>query len=78
MSKINKLVLAYSGGLDTSVAVRWIAEKYDCEVICYCADIGQEEDLEGAIMAFRPCNFKRTQPISTNRCSSQIPLVILD
>jgi argininosuccinate synthase len=43
-----KVVLAYSGGLDTSVAVRWIAETYACEVICFCADIGQDEDLEAA------------------------------
>jgi argininosuccinate synthase len=45
---VRKVVLAYSGGLDTSVAVRWIKEKYQCEVICYCADVGQNEDLEGA------------------------------
>ncbi|MGE0546423.1 MAG: argininosuccinate synthase [Kofleriaceae bacterium] len=43
-----KIVLAYSGGLDTSVAVRWIAETYKCEVVCYCADVGQNEDLEAA------------------------------
>ena len=48
MANVRKLVLAYSGGLDTSVAIRWIAEKYDCEVITYCADVGQGEDLEGA------------------------------
>ncbi len=48
MSTVRKVVLAYSGGLDTSVAVRWIAERYDCEIICYCADVGQQEDLEGA------------------------------
>ncbi|ACY13031.1 argininosuccinate synthase [Haliangium ochraceum] len=48
MSNVRKVVLAYSGGLDTSVAVRWIAETYGCEVICYCADVGQGEDLEGA------------------------------
>jgi argininosuccinate synthase len=42
---MKKIVLAYSGGLDTSVAIRWIAEKYGCEVIAYCADVGQEEDL---------------------------------
>jgi argininosuccinate synthase len=48
MSQARKVVLAYSGGLDTSVAVRWIAERYGCEVICYCADVGQEEDLEAA------------------------------
>jgi len=43
-----KVVLAYSGGLDTSVAVRWLLETYKCEVICFCADVGQDEDLEGA------------------------------
>jgi argininosuccinate synthase len=45
---IRKVVLAYSGGLDTSVAVRWIAERYRCEVVCFCADVGQDEDLEAA------------------------------
>jgi argininosuccinate synthase len=48
MSQVRKVVLAYSGGLDTSVAVRWIAETYGCEIICFCADVGQEEDLEAA------------------------------
>src|SRR4051794_3020895 len=43
-----KVVLAYSGGLDTSVAVRWIAETYGCEIVCFCADVGQNEDLEAA------------------------------
>jgi argininosuccinate synthase len=41
-----KIVLAYSGGLDTSVAIRWLAETYRCEVVAFCADIGQGEDLE--------------------------------
>jgi len=41
-----KIVLAYSGGLDTSVAIRWLKETYDCEVIAFCADVGQGEDLE--------------------------------
>ncbi len=45
--KINKVVLAYSGGLDTSVIVPWLKENYGCEVICYTADLGQEEELEG-------------------------------
>ncbi len=45
--KINKIVLAYSGGLDTSVMLRWIKEKYNCEVVCYCADVGQGEELDG-------------------------------
>src|SRR6188508_2957148 len=48
MSKnINKVVLAYSGGLDTSAMLLWIKEKYDCEVVCYCADVGQGEELTG-------------------------------
>jgi argininosuccinate synthase len=45
--KINKIVLAYSGGLDTSVMLRWIRERYGCEVVCYCADVGQGEELDG-------------------------------
>src|SRR3989304_5355706 len=43
---IKKLVLAYSGGLDTSVAITWIKERYGCEVIAFCADLGQGEDLK--------------------------------
>lgn len=43
--KLNKVVLAYSGGLDTSVCLRWIKETYGCEVIAYCADVGQGDDL---------------------------------
>jgi argininosuccinate synthase len=46
-SRIKKVVLAYSGGLDTSVIVPWLRENYDCEVICFCADIGQGEELSG-------------------------------
>lgn len=44
--KINKVVLAYSGGLDTSIAIKWLIETYGCEVIAYCADLGQEEDMK--------------------------------
>lgn len=44
--KISKVVLAYSGGLDTSVILKWLAETYDCEVIAFSADIGQEEELD--------------------------------
>lgn len=41
-----KIILAYSGGLDTSVAIKWLKEKYNAEVIAFCADIGQEENFE--------------------------------
>ncbi len=42
-----KIVLAYSGGLDTSVAIKWLRDRYDAEIIAYCADLGQGEDLDG-------------------------------
>jgi len=44
---VKKVVLAYSGGLDTSVIVPWLRQNYHCEVICFCADVGQAEELEG-------------------------------
>lgn len=43
---IKKVVIAYSGGLDTSVAIKWLKETYGCEIIAFCADLGQGEDLE--------------------------------
>ncbi|MBP7901298.1 MAG: argininosuccinate synthase [Spirochaetes bacterium] len=45
--KAKKVVLAYSGGLDTSVIVKWLLENYKCEVVCFAADVGQEEELDG-------------------------------
>lgn len=45
--KVKKVVLAYSGGLDTSVILTWLKENYGCEVICYTADVGQGEELSG-------------------------------
>jgi argininosuccinate synthase len=44
---IKKIVLAYSGGLDTSVMLHWLRARYGCEVVCYCADVGQGEELDG-------------------------------
>ncbi len=48
MSKVNKVVLAYSGGLDTSVIVKWLMETYNCEVVTFTADLGQGEEVEPA------------------------------
>ena len=48
MSKIKKVVLAYSGGLDTSVIAKWLQQTYDCEVVTFTADIGQGEEVEPA------------------------------
>ncbi|NDJ78641.1 MAG: argininosuccinate synthase [Chloroflexi bacterium] len=44
---MTKAVLAYSGGLDTSIIVPWLRHNYNCEVVCFCADLGQAEELDG-------------------------------
>ncbi|MBI2060467.1 MAG: argininosuccinate synthase [Nitrospirae bacterium] len=49
MEKVRKVVLAYSGGLDTSVILRWLIDTYGCDVVCFVADIGQKEDLALAV-----------------------------
>ncbi|HCZ16394.1 MAG TPA: argininosuccinate synthase, partial [Candidatus Accumulibacter sp.] len=48
MSKVNKAVLAYSGGLDTSVILKWLQDTYHCEVVTFTADVGQGDELEAA------------------------------
>ncbi len=45
--EIKKVVLAYSGGLDTSVIIPWLKENYNCEIIAVCADVGQKDELDG-------------------------------
>src|SRR5262245_31837622 len=47
-SGIKKVVLAYSGGLDTSIILKWLQETYGCEVVTFTADLGQGEELEPA------------------------------
>jgi argininosuccinate synthase len=47
MPKAKKVVLAYSGGLDTSIMIKWLKDNYHCEVICFAADVGQGEELKG-------------------------------
>ena len=47
-ANIEKVVLAYSGGLDTSIILKWLQEEYDCEVVTFTADIGQGEEVEPA------------------------------
>ena len=42
-----KVVLAYSGGLDTSVMIPWLKDHYDCEVVAMCANLGQADELDG-------------------------------
>ena len=45
--QLKKVVLAYSGGLDTSIIVPWLKNNYGCEVVCFCADMVQEVELDG-------------------------------
>ena len=45
--EVKKVVLAYSGGLDTTVILHWLKENYKCKVITFTADLGQEDELEG-------------------------------
>ena len=59
MDKIGKVVLAYSGGLDTSVILKWLQDTYGCEVITFTADIGQGEELEPAREKARMFGVKR-------------------
>ncbi len=44
--EVKKVVLAYSGGLDTSIILKWLKNEYGCEVICFTADVGQAEELD--------------------------------
>ena len=53
MKKKRKIVLAYSGGLDTSVILRWLQEKYNAEVITYTADIGQKIDKKKLLIMLK-------------------------
>ena len=46
--EVNKIVLAYSGGLDTSVILKWLQQTYDCEVVTFTANLGQGEEVEPA------------------------------
>ena len=50
MKKQKKIVLAYSGGLDTSIILKWLQENYKAEVICYTADIGQEINRKKSLL----------------------------
>ena len=59
MKKISKVVLAYSGGLDTSVILKWLQDVYDCEVVTFTADIGQGEEVEPARQKAKQCGVKQ-------------------
>ncbi len=56
---IKKIVLAYSGGLDTSVILKWLQETYQAEIIAFCADLGQGEDLQAIKAKARSLGVKK-------------------
>ncbi len=58
MSDVKKAVLAYSGGLDTSIILKWLQETYDCEVITFTADLGQGEEVEDARAKAATCGVR--------------------
>jgi len=64
-----KVALAYSGGLDTSVAIKWMEDNYGCEVIAVCIDVGQPDDLNDAMRRARR-SARRAHSSSMRRRSS--------
>ena len=58
MSEVKKAVLAYSGGLDTSVILKWLQDTYQCEVVTFTADLGQGEELEPARAKALQCGIR--------------------
>ncbi|MBL8432978.1 MAG: argininosuccinate synthase, partial [Dechloromonas sp.] len=58
MSDVKKAVLAYSGGLDTSVILKWLQDTYGCEVVTFTADLGQGEELEPARAKALQCGIR--------------------
>ena len=68
-----KVVLAYSGGLDTSVILRWLQETYGCEVVTFTADIGQGEELEPARAKAETLGVRDIRAVSTcTSCDSRL------
>ena len=71
MSNINKVVLAYSGGLDTSVIIPWLKENYGAEVIAVCVNLGQPEDYDA--VEKRPSSLVLLKRISSMRKKNLYP-----
>ena len=74
MKKNKKIVLAYSGGLDTSIILKWLQENYDSEVIAYTADIGQEMDRKKIVKNAKKLG---VQKIIINNLNSKLWQILL-
>ena len=72
MSNIKKVVLAYSGGLDTSIILKWLQDTYDCEVVTFTADIGQGEEVEPARAKAQAAGVNETERISKTSFSGSL------
>ena len=71
--EIKKVVLAYSGGLDTSIIIQWLKENYNnCEVICVSGDVGQESELEGQFSITNAYFYAPAKEISVSNVSGFI------
>ena len=68
MKKIGKIILAYSGGLDTSIILKWLQENYSAEVVTYTADIGQKIDRRRIINNAKKLGAKKIININSNIC----------
>ena len=73
-SKVKRVVLAYSGGLDTSIILKWLQTTYGCEVVTFTADLGQGEELEPArrkaeLLASSPSTFS-SRTCARNSCAT--------
>ncbi|MGQ9587696.1 MAG: argininosuccinate synthase domain-containing protein, partial [Thermoplasmata archaeon] len=63
----DKILLAYSGGLDTSVAIHWLKEKYGCEVVAVTIDVGQSDDLKDAMRRAKAIGASRAWVIDAKK-----------
>ena len=68
MAAPKKVVLAYSGGLDTSIILKWLQTEYDCEVITFTADLGQGEELDPARKKARAVGHQARELFSSKIC----------
>ncbi len=65
-----KVILAYSGGLDTTAIIPWLKENYDYEVICVCIDVGQESELDGLEERAKSCG--ASKPSNSLSCPTSM------
>ena len=78
MKSKKRIVLAYSGGLDTSIILKWLQENYSAEIICYTADIGQEIDKKKLILNARKLGVKNIKLMQYHMVLLEKAMIKLD